>query len=111
MSAVKLSSDFFERDALEVAPMLVGKILVRKNGDEIIKVRIIETEAYRGEEDKACHASKGRTQRTELLYSKGGTIYVYLCYGMHWLANVITGDIDCAPNQGVPLFAEEGQHR
>ncbi len=105
MSAVKLSSDFFERDALEVAPMLVGKILVRKNGDEIIKVRIIETEAYRGEEDKACHASKGRTQRTELLYSKGGTIYVYLCYGMHWLANVITGDIDCP--QGVLLRAGE----
>lgn len=88
-----LTRDFFDRDALVVAPELVGKILVRtlENGTEL-RERITETEAYRGEEDKGCHASKGRTKRTELLYGESGVIYVYLCYGVHWLMNVITGD-------------------
>lgn len=90
---IKLGEDFFHRDCLEVAPDLVGKLLVRINEDEIETVlRITETEAYRGEEDTACHACKGRTPRTELLYGKSGIIYVYLCYGMHWLMNVITGE-------------------
>lgn len=90
-----IGEDFFHRDCLEVAPELVGKIIVRKleNGEEI-RVRITETEAYRGEEDKACHASKGRTQRTEILYRESGLIYVYLCYGIHWLMNVVTGEVD-----------------
>ncbi len=88
-----LTSDFFHRDALEVAPDLVGKILVRtlEDGTEL-RDRITETEAYRGEEDLGCHASKGRTKRTELLYGESGIIYVYLCYGVHWLMNVITGE-------------------
>lgn len=88
-----LTDEFFHRDALEVAPELVGKIIVRRlgNGTEI-RERIAETEVYRGEEDKACHASKGRTKRTEILYGESGLIYVYLCYGMHWLMNVITGE-------------------
>lgn len=88
-----LTSEFFRRDALDVAPELVGKILVRRleNGTEL-RERIAETEVYRGEEDKACHASKGRTKRTEILYSESGLIYVYLCYGMHWLVNIITGE-------------------
>jgi len=88
-----LTGTFFHRDALEVAPDLVGKLIVRTldDGSEVT-LRITETEAYRGEEDTACHASKGRTPRTELLYGKSGVIYVYLCYGMHWLMNVITGD-------------------
>lgn len=89
----KLGYEFFHRDCLDVAPDLVGKLIVRtlENGEQII-LRITETEAYRGEEDTACHASKGRTPRTELLYADAGTIYVYLCYGMHWLMNVITGE-------------------
>ena len=87
-----LGEDFFHRDCLVVAPELVGKILVRRIGTEFIRVRITETEAYRGEEDKACHASKGRTPRTELLYGESGIIYIYLIYGMHWLMNVITGE-------------------
>ncbi len=86
---MRLGKDFFNRDCLEVAPDLVGKILVRRTQEEI-RMRITETEAYRGEEDKACHASKGRTPRTELLYREGGAIYVYLIYGMHWLMNVVT---------------------
>ena len=91
---MKLGYDFFNRDALDVAPQLVGKVLVRKTEDGEIRERIAETEAYRGEEDTACHASKGRTKRTEILYGESGIIYVYLCYGMHWLINIVTGDED-----------------
>lgn len=88
-----LTEDFFYRDALEVAPELVGKIIARRMSDgTIIRERIAETEVYRGEEDLGCHASKGRTKRTEILYGESGVIYVYLCYGMHWLMNVITGE-------------------
>ena len=92
---MKLEKSFFHRDCLEVAPDLVGKLIVRRleDGSEF-RVRITETEAYRGEEDKACHASKGRTPRTELLYGESGVIYIYLIYGMHWLMNVITGEVD-----------------
>lgn len=88
----RLTEEFFHRDALEVAPDLLGKIIVSRIGGEEIRVRISETEAYCGEEDTACHAHKGRTPRTEVLYGKSGTVYVYLCYGMHWLMNVITGE-------------------
>lgn len=91
---------------MEVAPELVGKTIVSKiNGSEV-RVRITETEVYRGEEDTACHAHKGRTKRTEVLYGRSGVIYVYLCYGMHWLMNVITGD-EGTP-QGVLFRAGEG---
>ncbi|MDE5883684.1 MAG: DNA-3-methyladenine glycosylase, partial [Oscillospiraceae bacterium] len=88
-----LQSDFFHRDALVVAPELVGKIIVRKlDNDTILRERISETEVYRGEEDKACHASKGKTKRTKILYGESGRIYVYLCYGIHWLMNIVTGE-------------------
>ncbi len=88
-----LGEDFFRRDVLEVAPELVGKLIVRTLDDGTeISLRITEAEAYRGEEDTACHASKGRTARTGILYGKAGTIYVYLCYGMHWLMNAVTGE-------------------
>lgn len=83
-----LPYEFYHRHALEVAPDLVGKLLIH-NG---ISLRISETEAYCGESDTACHAHKGRTKRTEVLYADAGTIYIYLCYGMHWLMNVITGN-------------------
>lgn len=82
--------NFFGRDCLDVAKDLVGKILVRTKDGKETKLRITETESYRGEEDTACHAHKGRTKRTETLYMKGGTIYVYLCYGMHYLLNFVT---------------------
>lgn len=89
---MRLGRDFFQRDCLEVAPDLVGKLLVRRlpDGTEL-RLRITETEAYRGEEDTACHAHHGRTRRTEQLYRQGGTIYIYLCYGIHWLLNFVTG--------------------
>ena len=87
-----LSTEFFRQDVLQLAPSLLGKILVRKFDNETIeRFRIIETEAYRGEEDKACHASKGRSQRTEVMYHQGGKIYVYLIYGMYWMLNIVSG--------------------
>ena len=89
MTPIRLTESFYHRDCLEVAPDLVGKLLMRRLPDgTILQERIAETEAYRGQEDLACHASKGRTPRTELLYRESGVIYVYLCYGMHWLMNV-----------------------
>ena len=84
----RLPYEFYHRHALEVAPDLVGKVLVCGEN----RLRISETEAYCGTADTACHAHKGRTKRTEVLYADAGTVYVYLCYGMHWLMNVITGD-------------------
>ena len=84
------NADFFRRPCLEVARDLVGKVLVC--GDK--RLRISETEAYCGESDTACHAHKGRTKRTEVMYAEAGTIYVYLCYGMHWMLNIVTGEED-----------------
>ena len=90
---IKLDSSFFQRDVLEVAPDLIGKTLVRKFADGTIsRYKIIETEAYRGAEDLACHASKGRTPRTEVMYHNGGKIYVYLIYGMYQMLNFVTAD-------------------
>lgn len=88
----RLSAAFLERDALDVAPALVGMLLCRKMPDgQVKKVRITETEVYRGEEDQACHARFGRTKRTEMMYQKGGYAYIYLVYGLHHLFNVVTG--------------------
>ncbi|QQK07662.1 DNA-3-methyladenine glycosylase [Miniphocaeibacter halophilus] len=83
----KLNYDFFNRDILIVAEELIGKNLVYKNNKYIVS----ELEIYRGEEDTACHASRGITKRTEVLYDKAGTIYVYLCYGIHNMLNIVTG--------------------
>lgn len=92
---MRLGEEFFHRDCLLAAPELVGKVLVRSFGDgRQERLRILETEAYRGEEDTACHAHKGRTKRTEVLYREHGRIYVYLCYGIHWLLNFVTGEKD-----------------
>lgn len=81
--------------APEAARALVGKILVRRLADGTeLRARITETEAYFGEADTACHACHGRTKRTEVLYHPAGTIYVYLCYGIHWMLNLVTGPAD-----------------
>lgn len=84
----RLMFDFFHRPCLEVARDLVGKVLVHEGK----RLRISETEAYCGESDTACHASKGRTKRTEVMYMDAGTVYIYLCYGMHWMLNIVTGE-------------------
>lgn len=93
---LKLNNQFYLReDVLQVAKELLGKVLVTKLDGEITSGRIVETEAYAGIIDKASHAWKGRrTNRTEIMYSSGGTAYVYLCYGIHHLFNVVTNKID-----------------
>ena len=89
-----LKQDFYTRPATELAPLLLGKVLCRRVGDTVIRRRITETECYFGEEDTACHAHKGRTLRTDTLYQQGGITYVYLCYGIHSLLNVVTGQAE-----------------
>ena len=93
---------FFLQDALVVAPQLLGCRLVVGQRE----LTITETEAYRGEADTACHAHHGRTKRTEMLYRRGGHVYVYLCYGIHSLLNIITGLED--DPQGVLIRCCEG---
>lgn len=90
-----VNRDFFERDVLVVAPELLGMFLCRKMEDgSILQYRITETEAYDGNGDLACHASKGRTNRTEVMFHEGGHVYVYLIYGMYWMINIVTGKIN-----------------
>lgn len=86
----KLTAAFFRRPTLVVARDLLGKYFVVKHGQETLSGKIVETEAYAGESDLACHASKGRTPRTETLYREAGTIYVYLVYGMYHCLNIVT---------------------
>lgn len=103
----RLPREFFERDALAVAPELVGCRIVRALPDGTENSLVItETEAYCGELDSACHAYRGKTKRNAPLYMRGGVFYVYLCYGIHWLLNAVTGG-EGVP-QGVLVRACEG---
>ena len=86
-----LDFGFYSRPAFEVAPKLLGKLLCRNLNGNTIKLRITETECYYGEDDSACHAHKGKTERTSVMYENGGRAYVYLCYGVHNLLNIVTG--------------------
>ena len=85
-----LPRSFYDRNTLTVARELLGSVLARRmEGGEILKGRIVEVEAYVGEEDQACHARAGRTRRTDPLYGPPGFAYVYLTYGMHYLLNAV----------------------
>jgi DNA-3-methyladenine glycosylase len=79
------------RNTASLARWLLGKMLVRTTPDGKQTHLITEVEAYHGEMDLACHASKGRTKRTEVMYQSGGRWYVYLCYGIHEMLNLVTG--------------------
>ncbi len=80
------------RDVLDVAPELIGKSLVLKgNNGTCSRFLFREVEAYRGHDDKACHASRGKTARTSVMFGNGGHLYVYLIYGMYWMLNIVTG--------------------
>lgn len=88
-------SFYLEKNVCKVAKALIGKILVTSFNKIITAGRIVETEAYNGATDKASHAWGGRrTNRTEIMYAKGGVAYVYLCYGIHHLFNVVTNVAD-----------------
>jgi DNA-3-methyladenine glycosylase len=116
--AVKLPRSFYEQSTLDVARRLLGKYLIRKHPDGTTVGRIVETEAYVGPEDKACHASKGRTARTEIMFGPGGYAYVYLVYGFHHMLNIVTEAVDfpaavliraVEPVQGVELMRTRRQ--
>jgi DNA-3-methyladenine glycosylase len=88
--STQLPESFYARDTIDVARELIGKVLVRQDGKTRITGVITETEAYRGEEDLACHCRAGRTPRTEIMYGPAGRAYIYLIYGMYWLLNFVT---------------------
>ncbi len=92
----KLPVDFYTReDVVAVARELVGKIIVSRTGGQSTAGRIVETEAYRAFTDRASHAYAGRrTPRNEAMYAPGGTLYVYICYGLHQMVNVVTNRKD-----------------
>jgi DNA-3-methyladenine glycosylase len=89
-----LGPNFFSRPTIDVAKDLLGKSLVRKLGRETISLTINETEAYDGFRDLASHARFGKTARTAPLFSRAGTIYVYFTYGIHWMLNIVCGEVD-----------------
>lgn len=89
---MKLDLEFYEKEAKELAKDLLGKILVHEINGERLAGRIVEVEAYTGEDDKACHTYGGRrTRRTEIMYKRPGHLYVYLIYGMYHLVNIVSG--------------------
>lgn len=101
-----LEKRIFKQGALELAKELLGKIIVRKYDGRILKGKIVETEAYIGEIDKASHAYNGRrTERTEPLFKEGGIAYVYFIYGKYFCFNVISGSENKA--EGVLIRAIE----
>lgn len=94
----KLPPAFYLRpDVVQVARELLGKVLVTGWGGQFTAGRIVETEAYAGELDRASHAFRGRTPRTAVMFENGGTAYVYLCYGLHQMFNIVT-NIDGIPH-------------
>ncbi len=91
---MKLKKDFFERDVKTVAKALLGSSVCTLNKEgNVVRSVIVETEAYDGEKDLACHARNGKTERNSLMYESGGIWYVYLCYGIHWMLNVVAGPV------------------
>ena len=85
----KLNRSFYLRDTLEVAQDLLGKLLVRKIGDEFLAGKIVEVEAYL-QNDPAAHSFNGKTERNSAMFLMGGHLYVYFTYGMHYCANIVT---------------------
>jgi DNA-3-methyladenine glycosylase len=87
---IKLPRSFYSRSTLDVANDLLGKVLIRRLGRRKLAGRIVETEAYVGPHDLACHASKGHTPRTAVMFGPPGFAYVYMIYGFYFCLNVVT---------------------
>ena len=90
----RLNKIDYSRSAQEFAPFLLGKVICRRTENGVIRGIITETECYQGEDDTACHASKGKTMRNAPMYLEGGHLYVYLCYGIHHMINIVSGKAD-----------------
>jgi DNA-3-methyladenine glycosylase len=114
---MRLHTDYYQQpDVVALAQDLVGKVLVTHFDGLKTSVRITETEAYRAPDDRACHAyNNRRTARTETMFAPGGCAYIYLCYGIHHLFNIVTGPNDAAqavliragqPLEGLPVMLE-----
>ncbi len=84
-----LPREFYERPAYEVAPELIGCVLRREIGGQVLRAIICETEAYQGQDDQACHARGGPTPRCQVMFEEAGHAYIYFTYGMHWMLNVV----------------------
>jgi DNA-3-methyladenine glycosylase len=115
-----LPTSFYERETVVVARQLLGMRLVRRLNGVRLAGTIIETEAYHGEDDLACHARAGRTPRTAVMYGPAGRAYVYFTYGVHWCLNCVTGREGfpaavlirgLAPQEGLDLIAAHRSHR
>lgn len=89
-SCVKLPRSFYEQSTVDVAKQLLGKFLVHRHAQGTLIGRIVETEAYLGPHDLACHAAKGRTTRTEVMFGAAGHAYVYFIYGFYNMLNLVT---------------------
>ena len=87
---VPFRAAFFARDTARIARDMLGRIIETRVNGVRCRARIVETEAYIGEDDPACHAAAGRTRRTEVLYGRPGLAYVYFDYGMHWCVHAVT---------------------
>ncbi|MGZ8451222.1 MAG: DNA-3-methyladenine glycosylase [Candidatus Binatia bacterium] len=87
---MKLPRSFYEQSTIDVAKQLLGKVLVHRHDDRVLAGRIVETEAYLGPHDLACHAAKGRTKRTEVMFGAAGHAYVYFIYGFYNMLNLVT---------------------
>lgn len=110
---MKLTRRFYDQPTVDVARQLLGKYLVRKDAGGIISGKIVETEAYVGLQDRASHASRGRTPRTEIMFGPPGFAYVYLIYGFYHCLNFVTERADypaavliraVEPVEGIPLM-------
>jgi DNA-3-methyladenine glycosylase len=119
-SALKLPRSFYEQSTIEVAKQLLGKYLVRKHPAGSTIGRIVEAEAYIGPQDLACHASKGRTKRTEVMFGPAGHAYVYYIYGFYNMLNLVTESKDypaavliraVEPVEGIELMKSRRRNR
>ena len=110
-----LPRKFYIRPVITVAKDLLGKVLIKKEGKNILAGRIVEVEAYDGNIDEAAHSFKGKTKRNEVMFNEGGFFYVYFTYGAHYCCNIVTGKKDhgsavliraIEPLEGIDLMIE-----
>lgn len=112
---MKLTRDFYQRSATEVAKDLLGCTLVHESSEGVTKGKIVEAEAYMGNLDPAAHSYNNRSSRTEIQYGEGGFAYIYLIYGMYYCMNIVTNSVNLSevvllralePLEGIDLMKQ-----